>query len=84
MAFYATYRNRKGCTVGTKRDRKTNSDDKVIHASTANHYNSDRLGRVHATAQSKCSLKVCDWKINFWIRHFTFWFALQNLIFMHA
>lgn len=42
--------------MGRKRDRKTNSDDKLIHASIANHYNSDRLGRVHATAQSKCKV----------------------------
>jgi hypothetical protein len=56
MAFHATYRNRKKGTVGKKRDRKTNSADKLIHASIANHYNSDRLDRVHVTAQSKCGV----------------------------
>jgi hypothetical protein len=45
--------------VGKKRYRNANSADKLIHASIANHYNSDRLhtlDRVHATAQSKCGV----------------------------
>jgi hypothetical protein len=66
-------------TTGRKTGREKNFVNKLIHASAANHYDSDRPGIncVLATVQSKI-LRVQDWKINIPIKIFLSLFNPKN------
>jgi hypothetical protein len=76
MSFFTTCRST---------EREKYFVNKLIDASAANHYNSDRPGTncVHATVQSKI-LEVQDWKINVPNKIFLSLFNPENSWLAHA